>query len=85
MLFTQPSRAIAAIKILADSGTAVSRISIQTWGSGIAIRARDAIDPRCLDQLLALGGEPIEDHESPVARSRRAALAGGEAFTSASQ
>lgn len=59
LLFTQPSRAIAAIKLLVDSGTPVLRLSIQTWGSGIAIRARDPIDSVCRDQLLALGGEPV--------------------------
>ena len=66
LLYTKPARAIAAIKVLVDSGTPISRISIQTWGARIAIRARDPIDAWYKDQLLALGGEPIDEREAGV-------------------
>lgn len=59
LLFPRPFLAIAAIKILGDSGTPASRISIQSWGSGIALRTRDSIGSPCLEQLIALGGEPV--------------------------
>jgi len=61
LLFSGPTEAISVMKLLVGSGMEPSRISIQTWGSRIAIRPRDPIGRASLDEIVALGGEILTD------------------------